>query len=61
VGRHIADATVWATVVSVLSMFNIAKAKDAAGSEIDIDPEYSDTLVRCVHVRLVAEDINAHY
>ncbi|KAJ7928089.1 cytochrome P450 [Mycena leptocephala] len=45
VGRHIADATVWATVVSVLSMFNIAKAKDPAGNDIDIDPEYSDTLV----------------
>jgi len=45
VGRHTADAAVWATVVSVLSMFNIAKAKDAAGNEIDIDPEYTDTLI----------------
>ncbi|KAJ7928115.1 cytochrome P450 [Mycena leptocephala] len=43
VGRHTADATVWATIVSVLSTFNIAKAKDAAGNEIDIDPtDYSD-------------------
>ncbi|KAJ7811372.1 cytochrome P450 [Mycena leptocephala] len=45
VGRHTADATVWATIVSVLSTFNIAKAKDAAGHEIDIDPNYSDGLV----------------
>ncbi|KAF8139506.1 cytochrome P450, partial [Mycena galopus ATCC 62051] len=45
VGRHNADATVWATFVSVLSTFNIAKAKDAAGNEIDIDPTYSDGLV----------------
>ncbi|KAJ7675756.1 cytochrome P450 [Mycena polygramma] len=42
VGRHAAEATVWATIVSVLSTFNIAKAKDAVGNEIDIDPRYSD-------------------
>jgi len=44
-GRHNADATVWATIVSVLSTFNIAKAKDAAGNEIDIDPNYSDGFI----------------
>ncbi|KAJ7672747.1 cytochrome P450 [Mycena rosella] len=42
VGRHTADATVWATITSVLSAFTIAKAKDEAGNEIDIDPVYSD-------------------
>ncbi|KAF8139542.1 cytochrome P450 [Mycena galopus ATCC 62051] len=46
VGRHNADAIIWATFASVLSTFNIAKAKDAAGNEIDIDPTYSDGLVR---------------
>ncbi|KAF7346417.1 O-methylsterigmatocystin oxidoreductase [Mycena sanguinolenta] len=45
VGRHFADATIWGTIVSVLSTFNIAKAKDATGNEIDIDPDYSDGLV----------------
>ncbi|KAF7346386.1 O-methylsterigmatocystin oxidoreductase [Mycena sanguinolenta] len=45
VGRHNADATVWATIVSVLSMFNIAKAKDDTGKEIDIDPNYSDAMI----------------
>ncbi|KAJ6585036.1 cytochrome P450 [Mycena capillaripes] len=45
VGRHNAEATVWATIVSVLSMFNIAKATDAAGNEIEIEPNYSDGLV----------------
>ncbi|KAJ7811371.1 cytochrome P450 [Mycena leptocephala] len=45
VGRHTADATVWATIVSVLSTFNIAKAMDAAGHEIDIESNYSDGLV----------------
>ncbi|KAF8147294.1 cytochrome P450 [Mycena galopus ATCC 62051] len=44
-GRHNADATVWATIVSVLSTFNIAKAKDAAGNEIEIDPTYSDGFI----------------
>ncbi|KAF7357540.1 O-methylsterigmatocystin oxidoreductase [Mycena sanguinolenta] len=44
-GRHHVDATIWATIVSVLSTFNIAKAKDATGKEIDIDPKYSDGLV----------------
>ncbi|KAF7365086.1 O-methylsterigmatocystin oxidoreductase [Mycena venus] len=44
-GRHLADTTVWATIVSVLSTFNITKAKDAVGNEIDIDPEYPDTLI----------------
>ncbi|KAJ6508848.1 cytochrome P450 [Mycena sanguinolenta] len=41
-GRHNADTTVWATIVSVLATFNIAKAKDVTGKEIDIDPKYSD-------------------
>jgi len=45
VGRHNADATVWATMVSVLSTFDIVKAKDAHGNEIDIDPGYSDGFI----------------
>jgi len=45
VGRHYADTTVWATVVSVLSTFNIMKAKDTTGNDINIDPTYSDGLI----------------
>ncbi|KAJ6508728.1 cytochrome P450 [Mycena sanguinolenta] len=45
VGRHTADASVWATIVSVLSTYNIAKAKDDTGKEIDIDPGYSDGMI----------------
>ena len=45
-GRHAANAMVWATIVSVLSTFNIAKAKDEAGKEIEIEPVFSDGLVR---------------
>ncbi|KAF7364917.1 O-methylsterigmatocystin oxidoreductase [Mycena venus] len=45
-GRYSADATVWAAMVSILATFNIAKAKDSAGNEIDIDLDnYSDGLV----------------
>lgn len=46
VGRHAADATVWASIVSILSAFNITKDKDATGKEIEINPIYSDGLVR---------------
>ncbi|KAJ7505254.1 hypothetical protein B0H11DRAFT_412053 [Mycena galericulata] len=48
VGIHAADTTVWATIVSVLSAFNIARAKDAEGLDINIDPVYSDGFIRYV-------------
>ncbi|KAJ7044191.1 cytochrome P450 [Mycena alexandri] len=44
-GRHAADTTVWAAIVSVLSTFNIAKAKDETGKEIEIDVAYSDGFI----------------
>ncbi|KAF7374526.1 O-methylsterigmatocystin oxidoreductase [Mycena sanguinolenta] len=45
-GPHTADATLWAAFVSVLATFNIAKAKDDTGKEIEIDPNsYSDGVV----------------
>ncbi|KAJ6512839.1 cytochrome P450 [Mycena sanguinolenta] len=46
VGRHNADATLWAAFVCILSTFTIAKAKDDSGKEIEIDPDfYSDGLI----------------
>lgn len=45
-GRHVADATLWLIIVSVLSTFDFAHAKDAAGQDIEIVVDYSDTLVR---------------
>ncbi|KAJ6508461.1 cytochrome P450 [Mycena sanguinolenta] len=45
-GRYAADATVWATIVTVLSTFNIAKAKDETGKEIEIEPVFADGMVR---------------
>ncbi|KAF7348389.1 O-methylsterigmatocystin oxidoreductase [Mycena sanguinolenta] len=45
VGRYAADATVWATIVSVLSTFDIGKAKDETGKEIGIEPIFADGAV----------------
>ncbi|KAF8158909.1 cytochrome P450 [Mycena galopus ATCC 62051] len=45
-GRHAADATVWITVVSILSAFNIAKAKDEkTGKEIEIELSFTDEAI----------------
>ena len=42
------DAIVWATIVSLLSAFNIAKAKDEFGKEVEIsEPLFMDGVVRC--------------
>ncbi|KAF8208093.1 cytochrome P450 [Mycena galopus ATCC 62051] len=46
IGRYAADATVWATIVSVLSTFNIAKAQDETGKEIEIELAFTDGLIR---------------
>ncbi|KAF7348409.1 O-methylsterigmatocystin oxidoreductase [Mycena sanguinolenta] len=45
VGRYAADATVWATIVSVLSTFDIAKANDEMGKEIEIELVFADGIV----------------
>ncbi|KAK7048352.1 O-methylsterigmatocystin oxidoreductase [Favolaschia claudopus] len=45
VGRYYADAVMWLSFVCVLSLFNVDKAKDAAGNDIEIEPVYSDGLV----------------
>lgn len=46
VGRHIADASLWATVVSLLAVFDIAKAKDENGNNIEVKEEYSGALIK---------------
>ncbi|KAF7348391.1 Cytochrome P450 [Mycena sanguinolenta] len=43
-GRYAADATVWATIVIVLTTIDIAKAKDETGKEIEIEPVFADGL-----------------
>jgi len=38
-GRHMADSILWLTLACLLSVFNLSKAKDDNGREIDIDEE----------------------
>ena len=45
-GRYIGDATVWASIASLLSVFDFKKARDAGGNEINITPKFSDGAVR---------------
>jgi len=49
VGLHLADSSVWATIVSVLSVFSIAKAKDADGNNIEIKQDYSEGIASHPH------------
>ncbi|KAF8161637.1 cytochrome P450 [Crassisporium funariophilum] len=42
VGKHVASATVWLAIVSVLATFDITKAKDKLGNDIEINDEYID-------------------
>jgi hypothetical protein len=47
-GRHMADATVWASIASLLSVFDFKKARDAEGNEINITAMFSDAAIRQV-------------
>ncbi|KAF9553648.1 cytochrome P450 [Agrocybe pediades] len=42
VGKHIASSTMWLIMASVLACFNIGKAKDAQGKEIEVDDSFED-------------------
>ncbi|KAF8997615.1 cytochrome P450 [Cyathus striatus] len=44
-GRHMASATVWLTIATVLSVFNIRKAKDDSGNEISVSGLYTDATI----------------
>jgi hypothetical protein len=45
-GRHAADSSVWATIASLLAVFDFNHAKDLNGNVIPIDGRYSDALIR---------------
>jgi hypothetical protein len=47
-GKSMADASVWIAIASILSVFQIGKAKDTAGNTIDVPDEYIDGLVTSV-------------
>jgi len=49
-GRHAADPVLWITLASVLATFDVSKARDANGVEIEIDPDaFTDTVVSTPH------------
>jgi len=41
-GRHMASATIWLSIASILATFNIRKMKDARGNDIPLDGKYTD-------------------
>lgn len=47
-GQHMARASIWITVASILATFNIQKATDNAGKTIEPSGKYSSGLVRFV-------------
>lgn len=47
-GRHMADATVWGTIVSLLATFDVTKARDKDGNIIEVEEKYSDGVITCV-------------
>lgn len=40
-GRHVADQSLWAVVVSILATLRVGKARDEAGHEVDFTPEFT--------------------
>jgi len=48
-GRHVADGTLWAGVVTMLATLDISTAKDDQGRVIDFIPDFSRPgLTRCL-------------
>ncbi|EGN98308.1 hypothetical protein SERLA73DRAFT_74531 [Serpula lacrymans var. lacrymans S7.3] len=56
VGRHIADATLWASFVSILATFSITKAKDRQGNEIEVTPKWTVGITTDEPREAVADD-----
>jgi len=41
VGRHVADASLWSAIVSILAVFRITPCKDERGNEIRVEPRWT--------------------
>ncbi|KAH7884352.1 cytochrome P450 [Phlebopus sp. FC_14] len=44
VGRYLADVSLWHAISGMLATFTFSKAKDAAGNDIDFEPQWSSGL-----------------
>jgi len=63
-GLHIAQATIWITIVSILSTFNIKKQRDSEGEEITPPLEFTTGIIRCeIFIRYspAQERLNPHF
>ncbi|KAF8420534.1 hypothetical protein L210DRAFT_3644353 [Boletus edulis BED1] len=45
VGKYFAEESVWIAMVSILAVFEVIKAKDVHGREIDVVPEYTKGVI----------------
>ncbi|KIJ62862.1 hypothetical protein HYDPIDRAFT_30008 [Hydnomerulius pinastri MD-312] len=45
VGKYLAEASVWIAMVSILAVFNLSKAKNEQGRDIDVIPEYKSGIL----------------
>ncbi|KAG1821682.1 cytochrome P450 [Suillus subaureus] len=45
VGKYLAEASVWIAMVSILAVFDVKKAMDEFGGEIDITPQYTPGVI----------------
>jgi hypothetical protein len=43
---HMGDLTVWASIASLLAVFDFKKAMDVQGNEIDMTPMFSGSSIR---------------
>ena len=44
-GRHLASATVWLTIATVLALFDIRRKKDASGRDTPIESDFTSGTV----------------
>ncbi|KAA1476342.1 cytochrome P450 [Dentipellis sp. KUC8613] len=61
-GQHFADSSVWISIASILAIFTVVKAKDAAGDDMPVDVAYTDGMIshpRPFKCRLLPRDVKA--
>lgn len=45
VGKYLAEASVWIAMVTILAAFNVNKAKDEFGNDIDVEPGFTPGVI----------------
>ena len=48
VGRHLADASVWSAIVTILASFNIMPCKDKRGNDVHVEPRWTAGIISYV-------------